>query len=250
MANAQLAEKEYRRYKQLLREQSATQYEFDWAESQHRQAQAAVAAARVGQEDAFIRAPYDGRVVAKMINKGDLASPGTPLLIIEQKNLFNVELMLPERYIQTVSEGLAVKVVVPALNDEEFTGNIERIVPAADAPSRSFQVKVHMPSGQALKSGMYARVSIPLGSTSMMLIARTAITEQGQLDGVFVVDNNQIAHLRLVRTGKIVGEQVEIVSGLNEDDRYVTVIPTHIRDGVKVKGNSESDKAPEHSTLR
>jgi RND family efflux transporter MFP subunit len=238
LANAAVAEKEYLRYRQLLKEQSASQQEFDRAEAQHRQAQAAVAAAQVGQRDARVRAPYDGQVVAKMINRGDLASPGTPFLTIEQGGLFNTDLVLPERHIQAVTEGLPVKVVVPALDDAAFTGTVGRIVPSADARSRSFQVKVYMPAGPDLKSGMFARVSIPLGGTGMLLISQTAISREGQLDGVYVVDDGQIAHLRLVRTGKIVGEQIEIVSGLKQGQRYITLIPPQMRDGMKVEDNS------------
>ncbi len=237
-ANLKVAEKEYRRYQQLLKEQSASQQEFDRAEAQYRQAQAAVAAAQVGQKDAFVRAPYDGRVVAKMINPGDLASPGTPFLNLEQAGLYNTELVLPERYIQAVKEGMDVKVVVPALNHAEFSGNVARIAPSADARSRSFWIKVHMPAGAGLKSGMFARVFIPLGGTGMLLVPRLAIANQGQLDGVYLLDDNQIAHFRLVRTGQIVGDQVEILSGMNAGQRYVTAIPLQMRDGMRVESES------------
>jgi RND family efflux transporter MFP subunit len=133
---------------------------------------------------------------------------------------------------------LAVKVIVPAMGNREITGRVRRIVPSADARSRSFQVKVGMPNGLDLKSGMFARVSIPLGGTGMLLIPRSAISEQGQLDGVYVLDENQIARFRLVRTGKIVGDKVEILSGLNEGRRYVTVVPREMQDGMKVQSNS------------
>jgi RND family efflux transporter MFP subunit len=235
LANAKVAEKEYLRYKQLLAEQSASQQEFDRAEAQHLQAQAAVAAARVGQKDASVRAPYDGRVVAKMINKGDLASPGTPFLTIEQEDSFNAELVLPERHIQAVKEGLAVEVVVPALDDRTLTGSVDRIVPSTDARSRSFQVKVRLPASPDLKSGMFARVSIPLGGTGMLLIPRSAIMQRGQLDGIFLVDDDHIAHFRLVRTGRVVGDRVEIVSGLSAGSRFVSTIPARLSDGMKVE---------------
>ena len=83
------------------------------------------------------------------------------------------------------------------LDNKEITGSVGRIVPFADARSRSFQVKVIMPSGLDLKSGMFSRVSIPLGGTGMLLIPRTAITEQGQLDGVYVVDDHVIDLMEL-----------------------------------------------------
>lgn len=234
LANAQVAAKEYTRYQQLLKDQSASQQEFDRAEARHREAKAAAAAARVSQKDSQVRAPYDGRVIAKMINPGDLASPGTPFLTVEQTGLFRTDLVLPERHIQAVKLGLSVKVIVPALDHREIMGEVGRIVPTADARSRSFQVKVSMPPGLDLKSGMFARVAIPLGGAGMLLIPKTAIIEQGQLSGVFIVDENQVARFRLVRTGKTYGDQVEIVSGLKIDQHYVSNVPMGLVDGAKV----------------
>lgn len=234
-ANAAVASKEYQRYKRLLSEQSASQQEFDRAEARYREAQAAVDAAQVSRKDAIVRAPYDGRVVAKMIDPGDLASPGTPFVTIEQEGLFCTDLVLPESYIQSIKLGQQVRVVVPAMNSQEFTGEVGRIVPTADARSRSFQIKVGMPEGPDFKSGMFARVLIPVGGTGMLLIPQTAIAMQGQLNGVYVVDDQQIAHLRLVRTGKVYTDQVEILSGLNDGQRYLRVIPPTMQDGAKIE---------------
>ena len=237
-ANLEIASKEYRRYQQLLKEQSASQQEFDRAEARYREAQAAVDSARVSQKDALVRAPYDGRVVTKMINPGDLASPGTPFFTIEEEGLFCTDLVLPERYIQAIQLGLEVKVVVPAMDNEEFSGDVGRIVPSADARSRSFQIKVRMPEGPDFKSGMFARVFLPVGGAGMLLIPQTAIVVQGELTGVFVVDKEMIARLRLVRTGKVYGDQVEVLSGLNDGQQYVKTVPLTMHEGVKVESES------------
>jgi len=237
-ARAEVADKEYKRFQQLLETQSASQQEFERAEAQYRQAQAAVAAAMVSTADAQVRAPYDGRVVGKMINSGDLASPGTPFLTLEQEGLYCTDLVLPERHIQSVQVGITVKVVVPAMNNREFDGEVGRIVPTADARSRSFQVKVRMPEGPNYKSGMFARVSIPVGGTGMMLIPNSAIVTQGQLNGIFVVDNTRMARFRLVRIGKKVGQQVEVISGLTDGQRYVSTVPLNLKDGVKVESDN------------
>jgi RND family efflux transporter MFP subunit len=236
LANAEVAAKEYRRYEQLLKDQSASQQEFDRAQARYREARAAVDSARVSQKDALVRAPYDGRVVAKMVEPGDLASPGTPFVTIEQQGLFCTDLLLPESHIQAVKLGLVVKVVVPAMNNAQFTGEVGRIVPSADARSRSFQVKVRMPEGPDFKSGMFARVMIPVGGEGMLLIPRSAIVVEGQLNGVFILDDRQIAHFRLVRTGREYGDQVEVLSGLGGGQRYVQAVPPAMRDGAKVDG--------------
>ena len=237
-AAAELAAKEYKRYLQLLEIQSASQQEFDRAEAQYRQAQATVAAARVNSKDAKVQAPYNGRVIAKMISLGDLASPGTPFLTLEQEGLYCTDLVLPERYIQSVRVDITVKVAVPAMNNREFAGKVCRIFPSADARSRSFQVKISMPEGPDYKSGMFARVSFPVGGTGMLLIPRSAIVAQGQLNGVFVVDETRIARCRLVRIGKTIGQHVEVVSGLKDGQHYVSKVPFDLKDGVKIESNT------------
>ena len=234
-ANMEIAGKEYRRYQQLLKEQSASQQEFDRAEARYREAQAAVDAARVSRKDAQVRAPYDGRVVTKMINPGDLASPGTPFVTIEQEGLFCTDLVVPERYIQAIKLGLEVNVMVPAMENEKYSGQVGRIVPLADARSRSFQIKVGMPEGPDFKSGMFARVFLPVGGTGILLIPQSAIVVQGQLTGVFVVDKEMIARLRLIRTGKVFGDQVEVLSGLEDGQQYVQRVPPTMQEGVKVE---------------
>ena len=165
---------------------------------------------------------------------GDLASPGTPFLTLEQEGLYCTDLVLPERYIQSVRIDVTVKVVIPAMNNRKFDGKVCRIFPSADARSRSFQVKVSMPEGPDYKSGMFARVSFPVGGTGILLIPRSAIVVQGQLNGVFVVDDTRIARFRLVRIGKTIGQNVEVVSGLTDGQRYVSSVSFDLKDGVRV----------------
>jgi RND family efflux transporter MFP subunit len=255
-ASAQLAAATYRRYQQLRKENSVSAQEFEEVQARHRQAQAAVAqseamleAARsriaqaqaalremtVARKDAEVRSPYNGIVTAKMIDVGDLASPGTPLFTIEQEGIYCADLVLPEGYIQSVRPGLTVAVEIPALNHLRQSATVGRVVPAADAQSRSFEVKVALPPTPGVKSGMFARVRIPLGEAGLLTLPRTAIVEQGQLNLVYVVDDGGIAHPRLVRIGKSYGERVEIVSGLAPGQRYVSSVPPQLAAGMQVE---------------
>ncbi len=255
-AAADLAASTFKRYQQLRQEKSVSQQEFDEVQSRYlqsqaalaqaksmveaaqsriQQAQAAVQQARLAKADADVRSPYDGQVVNKLVDAGDLAAPGTPLLTIEQQGLFCADLVLPERHIQAVKLGEQVQVQVPALDQQSVTGEIGRIIPSADPQSRSFEVKVKMPETLELRSGMFARVFIPLGGTGMMLVPETAVVSEGQLTGLYVLDSNGIAHYQLVRTGKIFGDRVEILSGLQEGQRYVSKAPVELKDGMKVE---------------
>lgn len=256
-AASQLATSTLQRYRPLLQENSVSPQEFDEVESRGRQAKAALAQAEamveaarsrvqqaeaavsqasLAQRDAQVIAPYDGQVVARMVDEGDLAAPGTALLTVEQEGVFCADLVLPERYIQSVRVGMPVKVSVPALGELEASGQVGRIVPAADAQSRSFEVKVAMPQKLDLKSGMFARVFIPVGGSGGLLVPAVAVVTEGQLTGIFIVDEKQIARFRLVRTGKNYGDRVEIISGLQEGQRYISALPAAIKDGMTVEG--------------
>jgi multidrug efflux pump subunit AcrA (membrane-fusion protein) len=255
-AAAELARSTYVRYQKLIKENSASQQEFEEVESRHRQAQAslaqtesmlaaassrveqaraAVESASVSKKDAKIYSPYDGTITAKMVDIGDLASPGTPFLTIEKEDAFCADLVLPERHIQAVKLDDEVKVSIPALGDIELTGTVGRIVPAADVKSRSFLVKVALPDNDNLKSGMFARIAIPVGEAGMLMLPDSAIVDQGQLTGIFVVDDDQIAHFRLIRTGKHYGDAVEVLSGIAEKEQYVIEPPPNLNDGDKVE---------------
>ncbi len=256
-AAAELAVATFKRYEQLLEDNSVSRQEFEEIQSRSRQAnatlaqteamveaarsrvqqaQAAVQQAVLAKKDAQVRAPYDGQVVSKLIDAGDLASPGTPLLTVEQEGLFSADLVLPERHIQAVKVGQKVKVRVPALDDLEVTGEVGRIIPAADTRSRSFEVKVVMPQSLNLKSGMFARVFLPIGGAGLLMVPESAVVHEGQLTGLFVVGEQNIAHFRLVRTGKMLGDRVEIISGIKEGQRYVSNVPVQLKDGMQVEG--------------
>lgn len=255
-AAAQLAKSTYDRYQKLIKENSASQQEFEEVESRHRQAQAslaqtesmlaaassrveraraAVESASVSKKDAKILSPYDGTITAKMIDVGDLASPGTPFLTIEKEDAYCADLVLPESHIQAVKLDQKVDVTIPALNNTTLTGTVGRIVPAADIKSRSFLVKVALPDNDQLKSGLFARVAVPVGEAGLLMLPASAVVNEGQLTGVYVVDEKQTAHFRLIRTGKHYGDAVEILSGISEGDRYVIAPPPNLKDGDNVE---------------
>ena len=248
-ASAELATATYTRYRNLMKDESASPQEFDEIKSRYQQAQAGLAAAKervkeaeaalalaaVKTKDAIILAPYDGIIRSKMVDVGDLAAPDKALFSIENKNAYVADLLLPEQYIHAVDLNQKITVTVSALANKTFTGSVQDIFPAADTKSRSFLIKVTLPDDHGLRSGMFARGSIPVGSSDILLVPLTAVIHTGQLTGIYIVDNTQIAKFRLIRTGRIFGNSVEILSGLNEGDRYVVDPPLNLLNGMKVE---------------
>ena len=94
-------------------------------------------------------------------------------------------------------------------------------MPAADSGSRSFLVKIDLPADTRLRSGLFGRAEFSRGNRSSLLIPQTAVVERGQLQGVYVLDQDRIANLRYVTLGKPAGSVVEVLAGLQEGERLV-----------------------------
>ncbi len=256
-AGAKLARTTYKRYQKLMKDESVSRQEFDEIEAKNsqgkaslsqaeamveaatnrvQQAQAAVESAVENKKYAAVRAPYDGKVTAKMTDVGDLASLGTPFLTLEKEGVFCVSLVVPEKHIRSVSIGQEVNVTIPSLKKENVVqGKVGRIDPAADLKSRSFKVEVALPDDRKFRTGVFARVAIPIGDAGIIIISSKSIIRRGQLTGYYLVDDKDIAHFRLLRTGRIFEDSVEVLSGLKNGTRYMLDPPLGIKDGVKVE---------------
>ncbi len=101
--------------------------------------------------------------------------------------------------------------------------------------SRSYTVKIDLPTRQPLRSGLYGTARLTSGQKQAIVIPQQAVAQRGQLAGVFVVDDASIARLRLIKTGKSYGESVEALSGLSNGERIVVDGVANVKDGVKVQ---------------
>jgi len=194
-------------------------------------AQAAVAEAEALLAFATVRAPFDGVITAKPVLPGDLATPGLPLLTLESTQHLRAEGTIPEQLAAGLHLGDPLKVLVDE-SAAPVDGRIEELSSAADAISRSVLAKVALPAGVA-RSGQFVRLEVAGGEAPALLVPADAVTHFGQMEQVFVVDGGR-AVLRLVKTGRSLGAQIEILSGLNAGERVVLAPPAALRDGSPV----------------
>ena len=230
-----LAQSTLARYQTLYDKKSVSPQEFDeikarfQAASAHRdmarsgqaQAKAALTQARTSFSHTRILAPFDGLITEKKADLGMLASPGLPLFTIEGLERYRLEATVNESDLRYVRIGEPVPVAVDALESTEQKGKVVQIVPAADYASRSFLVKIELPANTLLRSGLFGRAQFSRGQRSSLLIPQTAVVERGQLQGVYVLDQNRIASLRYLTLGKSAGLTVEVLAGLQEGERLV-----------------------------
>lgn len=230
-----LAQTTLKRYQQLYERKSVSPQEFDEVKARYQSAEARRDVARAGQAQANaalaqartslgytrVRAPFAGVVTEKKADRGTLASPGMPIFTIEDTRSYRLEAQVDESDIRLVHVGQVAPAMIDSLGDTQLSGKIVQIVPAADPASRSFLVKVELPADTRLHSGLFGRAQFARGDRSALLIPRTSLVERGQLEGVYVLDANQVAELRYVTLGKSAGEKVEVLSGLQEGDKMV-----------------------------
>ncbi|MGC1644862.1 MAG: efflux RND transporter periplasmic adaptor subunit [Candidatus Sulfotelmatobacter sp.] len=226
-----------KRYQRLYEKKSVSPQEFDEIKARYQSAEARRDMARAGQAQATagltqartslgytrIRAPFTGIVTEKKADAGTLASPGMPIFTIEDTRGYRLEVTVDESELRLVRVGQASPVTIDALGDTQLSGKVVQIVPAADPASRTFLVKVELPADVRVRSGLFGRARFSRGERSALLIPHASLVERGQLQGVYVLDANQIAGLRYVTLGKSTGEQIEVLSGLQDGEKLVAV---------------------------
>jgi RND family efflux transporter MFP subunit len=172
---------------------------------------------------ATVRSPIDGIVTDKKIDVGDMVSPGHTLLTLFDPKRMQLVAPVRESLARELQPGQNIGVRIDALK-KLCTGTVSEIVPEAQSSSRSFLVKVTGPCPPGIYSGMFGRIMIPLEEERILVIPRRTVQNIGQLELVNVVENGR-ANRRSIRTGRTIGDDVEILSGLSEGEEVVLPQP-------------------------
>ena len=242
--------KTYERYRELLKEGAITKQEYDQVEAQYRAAEAQLEAAKAeigvatgayraaaSQLSYYqIKAPFDGYVVQKLADKGDIAVPGKPLAILE-KGPYKVESYLPEKYFDKVKVGDTVTVYIGLLG-RSFPARIVEKEAAVNPQTRTFKVKaVIQEEGVKLRGGLFAELYITEKlPEKTVLVPASAIYKRWDFTGVWVVKPDGTLELRFVRLGRELNGYYEVLSGLSPGDKIVIEGLEKACDGCKVGG--------------
>ena len=232
------ASSEFSRFQKLFKAGTISSSQMDTATAAYRQAQAGVSKAQDSKteaeafvkqaekqvEEARIALNYtritaldDAQVVQRMVEPGDLAVPGKPLLVLQTNKALRLEALVREGLIERIRPGDTMSVSVDALS-RSLDGMVEEVIPSADPKSRTFLVKVALPRTPGLYPGMFGRLMVPLDDTAVVLAPRRAVRRVGQLEMVRVETDGKWRD-RFVRTGRSFDGEVEILSGLNGDEK-------------------------------
>ena len=252
--NLDLAQTTFNRMQELWNKKSISNQEFDESSAKLKAAQAAyemararraqldtqaarvqqdVRSAEVARSYAEIIAPFAGVVIAKSVDPGTLAVPGAPLLTIEREGAFRLEASVDESHLSAIRVGQPVSVRLDGV-DRTLDARVSEIVPAVDAASRSYTVKIDLRAAPSLRSGAFGRALFQVGSRSALTVPAAAVTQRGQLQSVMTAENG-VAHTRLITAGQKSQDQVEVLSGLTAGETVIFPVPSSLSDGAAVE---------------
>lgn len=223
-----LAQRELNRLEPLYERGAASTTEVDQWRSRLEQGVADVARARsvidelsVQLSDATILAPFDGVIIDRAAEPGDLTGAGTSILTMYDPKTLRLDVVVREAYIARLDDLRTKKHPLDILiqaTGQRTKGSITQIVPAADPVSRSFIAKVDLADSKGLYPGMFGRLKIPVDQETIIEIPAGAIRDVGQLSLVSVVTNEGVQN-RAVRLGMRANDRVEILAGLSAGER-------------------------------
>ncbi|MBY0480596.1 MAG: efflux RND transporter periplasmic adaptor subunit [Chitinophagaceae bacterium] len=244
------AQKDQERFTNLYKQQSASAKELDNMTLQFNSAKSRLEAAKQMRNEvnamlhyAQLYAPFSGIVTQKMADAGSMANPGMPILTIEQAGALQVSATVPESAIQHIKLGTEAVVHIQSI-EKTFKTNINQINPSSQFTGGQFIVKLQVPEPvqKGLYAGMYTNISIPLQNNNqtsvneqMVLVPASVIEYKNQLTGLYTISNTNKALLRWVRLGKTYGDKIEVLSGLEKNESFISSADGKLYNGVSVK---------------
>lgn len=225
---------EYERFRKLYKSGTVSSRDLEKVRAAYVQAQAGLNRAMDGKDEARagvnraekqveeaqisstytkINALTNAQVVKRLVEPGDLAWPGKPLLVLQTGQALRLEALVSESLIKRVRPGTPLKVVIDSLN-RELDGMVEELVPSADPQTRTFLVKASIETVPGLYPGMFGRLLVPIEARKVVTLPDSAVRKIGQLEMVRVKTDEGWQD-SFVRTGRRVGDRIEILSGLD-----------------------------------
>lgn len=255
-ADLEEARKSLERAKILLEKQFISRAEYDAAEARYKRVRASIEAARFGVREAEVAventrivAPFDGTVVQKNADIGEIVAPlagaassRAAVVTIADLSSLEVEADVSETNLKLVSPGQTCVITLDAYPDRAYEGQVEKIVPTVDRAKATVLVKIRFESyDRRVLPQMSAKIAFLApdwrGSAdltqSVLAVPATAVAERDGRTVVYRAQNDRAVETPVV-TGKRLGDLVEIRQGLQPGDRVVQTVNDDIRDGATI----------------
>ncbi len=243
-ARADKAEQDFERFRTLyekrlipLSQFQKAEVELEVAREEMRVAQANEKRIGVQLQYAEIRSPVDGVVVKKYKQAGDITTPGAPILSIDNPDNIVLETFIKEDHIKEVQVGDRIVVIVDAAG-LRTRATITQVVSSGDPRTHSYLVKAALDDTSGVRIGMFARAEFAIGYKWGLLIPAEAIVTRADIPGVYIVDENDIAHFRMLRLGRKIDGQYEVLAGLRSGERIVLSSEAPVYTGTRIAAST------------
>ena len=243
-ANLKNVETNYNRIKNLFEMNSASQKELDDISTHFNIAKAQLEAAKQNKTQVLsqlnytkIKAPFNGVITGKMIKEGDIANPGMPLLVVEDKDQLEVVTAIAESDISSIAKDNEVTIYIPSLGTE-LTGAVKELSSSSKLSGGQYMATISLTTASKnILPGMYAKVTFIIqgeSDQSGIYIDKKALVQKGQLTGIYTVSHKNTAILRWIQTGAENMNQIEVISGVNDGDQYIVSSDSKLFNGIQI----------------
>lgn len=260
-ARARLARSNLARTRSLIERELTSEENLETALSQVQEAESAVASLKATIAKKAVRAPFDGILGIRQVNKGQFLPAGTPIVTLQHLDDVYADFTMPEKYLDRVEAGQPVRVRVSTWPEREFEGVINAVSVKVDVSSHNFAAQATIENPEhLLKPGMFADVAVLAGDRrDVVAVPDTAISYSLYGDAVYVVSGTADqpeeqsgkdepvfkVEERFVKIGQTHGGWTEVLEGVEAGERVVTAGQLKLRDGARVHINNEVELADE-----
>ncbi len=224
----------YERLLELYQVGGVSKQDLDNMKTQLDQAEASMKSL---QENTYLVSPISGVVTAKNYDNGDLFNGQFPVLTVMQINPLKAVVNVSETYFPLVKNGLTVDISFDAFPNERFSGTVNKIYPTVDEMTRTFGVEIRMNNpGNKIRPGMYARVTMNLGTQSRVVVPDQAVVKQVGSGSkfVYVYKDGKVSFTE-VQLGQRLDTEYELISGVSNGAQVVVAGQARLSDGVEVE---------------
>jgi RND family efflux transporter MFP subunit len=228
------AERELGRVAELFKSGSATQQQFDQLTSQVDVLRETV---RNLAENVDLHSPIDGIVTARTFDAKNIFGGAQPILTVMQISLVKVLVNISEIHFPQVKTGMEVRVKLDVYPDRDFTGRINIIHPTIDRMSRTFNAEVSIVNNDmSIRPGMFARVELNFGTIDHVVVPDVAVIRQPGTNTRYVFNvENGVAIRNELQLGRLIGNNYEVISGIEPGDQVVVAGQSRLLDQMPVR---------------
>jgi membrane fusion protein, multidrug efflux system len=235
-ANYEQQKKDIERMERLEEGSAIAKHDLEKARIGLKKAEADLITARKALRDTKIKTPISGIVNKRMVENGQFVAGGMPICEIVNISKLKIWIKVPEKDIFKLSKGQIVNITISAIPGKTFSGKINSIGEKADN-SMKFDAEVVMDNTEGsghLKAGLFTEVTIPVEATETLIIEKATIVGSLKSPSVFIVEGNNVVK-RAIVTSDADEKYIEVVNGLNKDDKVVVSGQLNLHDGDQVK---------------